>query len=398
MIHESPSACGVRAATIHRRVVGVRPPQERVLGAVGPRTPKPPRPDSQRPANHAAQKEGNGRDVQAAAEMMERQVGQMVRLVDDLLDVSRISRGKIELRGGRVELASAVHQAVEAARSLYESMEHELTVALPPQPVYLNADPTRLAQVIGNLLNNACKFTDQGGRISLTVEREGEQAVIRVRDNGVGIAADKLPGIFDMFVQVDTSLERSVGGLGIGLTLVKNLVEMHGGTVEAYSDGVGQGSEFVVRLPVIETIKPAQPPLSEPTVTAPTTTGYRILVVDDNRMSADSMATLLQLTGHEAHTAYDGLEAVAATTAFRPDVILLDIGLPKLNGYEAARKIREQPWGKNIVMVALTGWGQDEDRQKSKEAGFNGHLVKPVELTALMKLLAELQPTTGSES
>ena len=343
-------------------------------------------------------KEGNGTDVQAAADMMERHVGQMVRLVDDLLDVSRISRGKIELRVGRVELASAVHHAVEAARSLYENMEHELTVALPEQPVYLNADPTRLAQVMGNLLNNACKFTDQGGRISLTVKREGEQAVIRVRDSGVGIAADKLPSIFDMFVQVDTSLERSVGGLGIGLTLVKNLVEMHGGTVEAYSDGVGQGSEFVVRLPVIETIKPAQPPPSEQTVTAPTTTGYRILVVDDNRMSADSMATLLQMTGHEAHTAYDGLEAVAATTAFRPDVILLDIGLPKLNGYEAARKIREQPWGKNIVMVALTGWGQDEDRQKSKEAGFNGHLVKPVELTALMKLLAELQPTTGSDS
>ena len=343
-------------------------------------------------------KQGNGTDVQAAADMMERHVGQMVRLVDDLLDVSRISRGKIELRVGRVELASAVHHAVEAARSLYENMEHEVTVALPEQPVYLNADPTRLAQVIGNLLNNACKFTDQGGRISLTVEREGEQAVIRVRDSGIGIAADKLPSIFDMFVQVDTSLERSVGGLGIGLTLVKNLVEMHGGTVEAHSNGVGQGSEFVVRLPVIETIKSAQPPPSEQTVTAPTTTGYRILVVDDNRMSADSMATLLQMTGHEAHTAYDGLEAVAATTAFRPDVILLDIGLPKLNGYEAARKIREQPWGKNIVMVALTGWGQDEDRQKSKEAGFNGHLVKPVELTSLMKLLTELQPTTGSDS
>jgi len=340
--------------------------------------------------------EGNGKEVQAASDMMERQVGEMVRLVDDLLDVSRISRGKIDLRKDRVELASAVHHAVEAARSLYENMKHELTVTLPAQPVYLNADPTRLAQVMGNLLNNACKFTDEGGRISLTVEREGEQAVIRVRDSGIGIAADQLLRIFEMFVQVDTSLERSVGGLGIGLTLVKNLVEMHDGTVEVHSAGAGQGSEFVVRLPImVETPEP--PP--EPTVSEPTTTlARRILVVDDNRVSADSLARLLQLTGNETHTAYDGLEAVQAAATFRPDVVLLDIGLPKLNGYEAARKIREEPWGKKMVLVALTGWGQEEDRRKSREAGFNGHMIKPVELTALMKLLAELQPTVASAS
>jgi PAS domain S-box-containing protein len=335
--------------------------------------------------------EGDGGGVQAATDMMERHVGQLERLVDDLLDVSRISRGKIELRIGRVELASAVHHAVEAARSLYENMNHELTVALPAEPVYLNVDPTRLAQVLGNLLNNACKFTDPGGHISLKVERDGEQAVIRVRDSGIGIAADKLSRIFDMFVQIDTSLERSVGGLGIGLTLVKNLVEMHGGTVEVYSTGVGQGSEFVVRLPVTGTIK-ADQPMPEPIVNALTTTScHRILVVDDNRDSADTMATLLQLNDNETHTAYDGLEAVASAATFQPEVILLDIGLPKLNGYEVARKIREQPWGKNIVLVALTGWGHDEHRQKSKEAGFNGHLVKPVELPALMNLLAELQ-------
>jgi PAS domain S-box-containing protein len=335
--------------------------------------------------------------VHAATEMMEHQVGEMVRLLDDLLDVNRISRGTIELRRGRVELASVVRHAVEASRPAMESAEQALTITLPPQPIYLNVDPTRLAQVVGNLLNNANKYTDKGGRIGLTVEREGEQAVIRVGDNGIGIAADQLARIFDMFVQVDASLARSVGGLGIGLALVKNLVEMHGGTVEVHSAGVGQGSEFVVRLPVIETIEPAQPPLPEPTVSAPTTStpSYRILVVDDNRLSADSMAKLLELTGHEAHTAYDGLEAVEAAAAFRPGVILLDIGLPKLNGYEAALKIREQPWGKNIVMVALTGWGQDEDRQKSNAAGLNGHMVKPVELTALMKLLAELQPTAG---
>jgi len=338
--------------------------------------------------------------VHAATEMMEHQVGEMVRLLDDLLDVNRISRGTFELRRGRVELASVVRHAVEASRPAMESAEQALTITLPPQPIYLNADPTRLAQVVGNLLNNANKFSDKGCGIVLTVERDGDQAVIRVCDNGVGIAAGELPRIFEMFVQVDTTLQRSVGGLGIGLALVKNLVEMHGGTVEVHSAGVGQGSEFVVRLPVIETIEPAQQPVPEPTVSAPTKTtpSSRILVVDDNRLAADSMAKLLELTGNETHTAYDGLEAVQAAATFRPDVVLLDIGLPKLNGYEAARKIREQPWGKNIVIVALTGWGQDQDRQSSKAAGFNGHMVKPVELTALMKLLAELQPTAGSDS
>jgi len=337
----------------------------------------------------------NGEAVSSETEMMERQVGQMVRLVDDLLDVSRISRGKIELRKDRVELASAVNHAVEAARTLVQCMEHDLTVTLPPLPIYLNADPTRLAQVLGNLLSNACKFTDKGGRISLTVEREGKQAVIQVRDNGIGIAADQLPRIFDMFMQVDTSLERSVSGLGIGLTLAKNLVEMHDGTLEVHSAGAGQGSEFVVRLPImVETPKP--PP--EPTVTEPTTTtARRILVVDDNRVSADSLARLLHLTGNETHAAYDGLEAVEAATTFRPDVVLLDIGLPKLNGYDVARKIREQPWGKNIVMVALTGWGQVEDRQKSREAGFNGHMVKPIDHAELMKLLASLSSEQGGQ-
>jgi len=262
-----------------------------------------------------------------------------------------------------------------------------LTVTLPTQPIYLNADPTRLAQVVGNLLNNAFKFTDTGGRIWLTVERDGEQALIRVRDTGLGIAADQLPRIFDMFMQVDSTLERSVTGLGIGLTLVKTLVEMHDGTIKGHSAGVGQGSEFVVRLPILaDTAKP--PP--EPIVNEPMlTTVRRILVVDDNRDSATSLAMLLKLTGNETHTAYDGLEAVEKAAAVKPDVILLDIGLPKLNGFEAARKIREQPWSKDAVLVALTGWGQDEDRQRSKEAGFNAHMVKPVELPALLNLLAE---------
>jgi PAS domain S-box-containing protein len=337
----------------------------------------------------------NGEAVSSETEMMERQVGQMVRLVDDLLDVSRINRGKIELRKDQVELASVVHHAVEACRPAMESATHDLSITLPTQPVYLNADPARLAQVVGNLLNNACKFTDEGGRIWLTVEREGKQAVIRVRDNGIGIAADQLPRIFDMFMQVDTSLERSVSGLGIGLTLAKNLVEMHDGTLEVHSAGAGQGSEFVVRLPII--VKTRKPP-PEPTVSEPTTTiARRILVVDDNRVSAESLARLLKLTGNETHTAYDGLEAVEAAATLRPDVVLLDIGLPKLNGYEAARKIREEPWGKKMVLVALTGWGQDEDRQKSREAGFNGHMVKPIDHAELMKLLASLSSEQGGQ-
>ncbi|MBG6078002.1 PAS domain S-box protein [Polaromonas sp. CG_9.11] len=329
--------------------------------------------------------------VRSASAMMDRQVGQMVRLVDDLLDVSRISRGKIELRRGQIELASAVYHAAEAIRPQCKSMDQTLTVTLPPKPIFLNADSTRLAQVVGNLLNNAYKFTDKGGQIWLTVECESKQAVIRVRDNGIGIAADQLPRIFEMFTQLDRSLERSQSGLGIGLTLVKSLVELHDGTVEVHSAGVGQGSEFTIRLPIL--VETPQPP-PEPTAGEPTpTTARRILVVDDSRDSATSLAKLLNLTGHETHTAYDGLQAVEAAATFRPDVILLDIGLPKLNGYEACRKIRERPWSKDIVIVALTGWGQDEDRRKSKESGFDGHLVKPVDYAVLTKLLAELQPT-----
>jgi len=337
-------------------------------------------------------KENSREDVQSASEMMERQISQMVRLVDDLLDVSRISRGTIELRRGRIELASSVHHAVEASRALAQCKGHELTVTLPPLPIYLNADPTRLAQVVGNLLNNACKFTDNGGRIELSVERAGTEAVIRVRDNGIGIAPDQFPRIFEMFLQVDTSLERSVSGLGIGLALVKSLVEMHEGTVEVHSAGVDQGSEFVVRLPVFEetTAPPPEPIVSE----TPQTPGRRILVVDDNRDSAITLAMLLKLSGNETHIAYDGLEAVEIAERIRPDVALLDIGLPRINGYEVAQRIREQPWGQSMVLVALTGWSQEEDRQRSREAGFNAHMVKPVNRTALTKLLAELLPTS----
>ncbi len=326
--------------------------------------------------------------VQSASDMLERQVGQMSRLVDDLLDMSRITRGKIELRKERLELAPIVNQAVEAVRANYRNMNHELTVTLPTQPVHVDADPTRLAQVIGNLLNNACKFTDKGGHVWLTVEHDDERVVVRVRDNGIGIAADQLPHLFEMFVQVDTSLERSRDGLGIGLTLVKTLVEMHGGTVDAHSDGPGRGSEFAIRLPILVEA-PTALPLASVNEPAPAV-GRRILIVDDNEDGAESLAMLLQLEGHETHMAHDGVEAIEAAERFRPDTVLLDIGLPRLNGYEVCRRLREEPWGKQLMLVALTGWGQEEDRHRSREAGFDAHMVKPVDHDALMKLLAAL--------
>jgi PAS domain S-box-containing protein len=341
---------------------------------------------------------GNPESVKFTSDLLERQVGQMVRLVDDLLDVSRISRGKIELRKGRVELASVVHHAVEAAQSLYKSLRHELTVTLPSETMVLHADPTRIAQIVGNLLNNACKFTDPGGRISLIVQREGPQAVIRVRDTGIGIADDQLPRIFEMFTQADTSLERVQSGLGIGLTLVKTLVEMHGGTVHAHSAGIGHGSEFVVRLPLSEDEGGKLKDIFEAHSVHPSSfipyPSKRILVVDDNKDSATSLSMWLKMTGNEVETAYDGLEAMNSAATFNPHVVLLDIGLPKMNGYDVAREIRNQPNGSDIVLVALTGWGQDEDRKKSMEAGFNAHLVKPVDFDALEGVLARCAPAT----
>ena len=327
----------------------------------------------------------------AASGIVERQVDQMVRLVDDLLDVSRISRGKIELRKQRIDLASIVKQAIEDTRPLVKSMGHELTVTLPPEPLFLNADRTRLIQVLGNLLNNACKFTDTGGRISLAVDAVDGEAVIHVRDNGIGIAAEQLPTIFEMFVQADTSMERSVSGLGIGLALVKNMVEMHGGTVEVQSHGLGRGTTFVVRMTLIES------PTLAPTIASADsgpdlTTAQRILVVDDNVDAAVMLERLLHLNGKQTRIAHSGLDGLEVAEQFRPHLILLDIGLPKLNGYEVCRRIRLQPWGKDMVVIALTGWGQEEDRKRSKEAGFNAHFVKPLERAALMLVLAGKYP------
>jgi len=336
--------------------------------------------------------------VDSASEMLERQVGQIIRLVDDLLDVSRISRGKIALRRERIELSRIIDQAVEASRALYQSMHQQLTVTLPSEPVYLNADPTRLAQVVGNLLNNACKFTDVGGRISLAVEREGAQVAIRVSDSGIGIAAEHLAGIFEMFTQVESSLERSRSGLGIGLTLVKTLVEMHGGTVEAHSDGPGRGSEFVVRLPVLVNVpEPLSPPVPQQLDAVPVVR-RRVLIVDDNKDAAEWLATLLSLSGHETHVALDGDQAVKAAERLLPDAVLLDIGLPRVDGYEVCRRIRQQSWGRGLMIVALTGWGQEEDRQKSREAGFNTHLVKPVDDEVILNLLASLPTGVAADA
>ena len=330
--------------------------------------------------------EGNGDLVQPALSTMERQLRHMTRLIDDLLDVSRISQGKISLRPETVELAAVIRQVVEATRPANDAAHQELMVTLPSRPVYVRADPARLAQVLGNLLHNASKFSRPGGHISLTAEQRGRDLVVTVKDVGIGISSELLPKIFEMFAQGDQTLERSHSGLGIGLTLVRRLVEMHGGTVQASSEGPGRGSEFVVRLPGLIEESVAPPP--NPAVDAPAVAARRILVVDDNHDAAESMSMLLELMGNETRLAFDGMEAVDAAASFRPDVILMDIGLPKLNGYEAAAQIRREPWGKAMILVALTGWGQDEDRRKSVEAGFDVHLVKPVDFATLTKLLA----------
>jgi PAS domain S-box-containing protein len=327
-------------------------------------------------------------ELQWARDVIDRQVQQMTRLIDDLLDVSRITRGKIELRKEQVELAAVVSSAVEASRPLIEKWGHQLIVMIPEEPVYLDADLTRLSQALSNLLNNAAKYTDKGGRIWLTAERQNDQVLVRVRDTGIGIPTEMLPRIFEMFKQVDRSLERSEGGLGIGLTLVQRLVEMHGGTVDAHSPGLGQGSEFVLRLPLVLEAKRQSLQSVPDRSNSATPVSCRILVVDDNQDSVDSIAILLRAMGNEVHTAHDGLEAVAAVAEFQPDVVLLDLGLPKLNGFDAARSIREQPGGRERVLIALTGWGQEEDRRRSKEAGFDHHLTKPIDFDVLRELLA----------
>ena len=325
--------------------------------------------------------------LERAREMMERQLGQMVRLVDDLLDVSRISKGKLMLRRERAPLATALHSAVETSRPLLDASQHELSVVLPDGPLDVDADPTRLAQVFANLLNNAAKYTPPRGRIEVRVTSTEAQAVVAVRDNGIGIAREMLPKVFGMFTQVRQA-NAGETGLGLGLTIVERLVQMHGGTVEAHSDGEGHGSEFVVTLPRFISTAPAE---SRPPADGPAAAVRRILVVDDNHDSAMTLAMMLELMGHETQTAHDGREALSAAERYQPDTILLDIGMPGLNGYEVATLLRRQEWAEKIILIALTGWGQERDKQRSRAAGFDFHLVKPVEPGALEALLAVLE-------
>jgi PAS domain S-box-containing protein len=324
--------------------------------------------------------------------MMERQLSHMVRLIDDLLDVSRINEDKLELRRSRVSLADVISSAVETARPLIDDAKHELFISMSPEPIILDADLTRLSQVISNLLANSAKYTERGGSIWLTAERSGAEVVVTVRDTGIGIPKEALPTLFNMFSQVGRSIDRSAGGLGIGLALVKTLVEMHGGSVTAASDGPGRGSTFVVRLPALGNDARRAPTKSEDNGQASSGPKRRILVADDNRDSAASMTMLLGLLGNEVRAAHDGEEALKVAEAFRPEVVLMDVGMPKLDGYEATRRIREQPWGEEMVIVALTGWGQAGDRAQSMAAGCDGHLVKPVNLPDLKNLLAESAP------
>jgi PAS domain S-box-containing protein len=328
-----------------------------------------------------------------AVDVIGRQVRQMTRLVDDLLDVNRIAQGKITLQTTAVELGQVLSETAETCRPLFDDGGVQLTVALPSSPIRVAADPARLAQIVHNLLSNAAKFTPRGGHVRLSVQADGGSAVIRVLDDGIGIAREQIDQVFERFFQVDTSLERATGGLGLGLTLVKTLAELHHGTVQAHSPGKGLGTEFIVRLPM-----PVEPPqMAAPAMPAAQTeqVSRRILIVDDNRDSAESLALLLEMAGHTTHVAHDGLDAVEMAARIRPDLVLLDLGLPRLNGYDAARRIRALPSGGPVVIVAVTGWGQDSDRQKTVEAGFDVHLVKPVDPDVLIKLIASHPAAQG---
>ena len=338
------------------------------------------------------------REWQRAGEVIDRQMRVMVRLIDDLMDVARINKGRIELHKAQVPLSEVLDWALEASRPQIDEFGHLLVLDLPPEVILLDADLTRLSQAFMNLLTNAVKYTERGGRIELSarVSAEAGQVTVSVKDNGIGIAPAQLEGVFNMFSQVESALVRSRGGLGIGLSLARRLVEMHGGRVEARSKGLGWGSEFLVHLPVLRVeagrrepalagVQAASPGDASP---AATETALRLLVVDDNQDGADTLSELLSMNGHSVRTAYDGEEALRLAEAFRPHAVLLDIGLPKLNGYETCRYLRAQPWGEGITMIAMTGWGDREAQQAVREAGFNHHFIKPVDENLLMKALA----------
>jgi CheY-like chemotaxis protein len=318
--------------------------------------------------------------------------------VDDLLDVSRITRGKTTLLKRPLDLSTVVANAPESTQALIDSRDHDLQIIVPWEPVLVDGDPTRLAQVVTNLLSNSAKYTPRGGHIWLTVEKAKNEAVIRVRDTGIGIAASVLPKVFDLFTQGDRTLDRAEGGLGIGLTLVRRLTEMHGGTVHAFSAGEGKGSEFVVRLPLLPPQHNIPYRLNVEPERTKAATSQRVLIVDDNKDSADSLAMLLRLIGSEVRTAHDGRSALQEAGSYQPDMILLDIGLPGLSGYEVARRLRDQPALGSVILIALTGYGDEETRRRAKLAGFDHHLHKPVDLDVLRRLLATVTQETRTHT
>ena len=329
--------------------------------------------------------------LKGSQEIIERQFMFMSRLLDDLLDVSRITRGRLELKKNRIELSSVLGVALDTARPILEAKHHTLSMELPEHAVRLEADPVRLTQVFSNILINAAKYTDPGGQIQLRAAREGSEIVVAIRDNGIGISAQVMPRLFTMFAQSPRALSRAEGGLGIGLSLVRGLVSLHGGRVEARSDGPGTGSEFIVRLP-IGTPLAETPGIEAAEQSVVTGAGLKILVVDDNRDAADSCAMLLELSGHHVQTAYAGRRALELAETFRPHALLLDIGLPDLDGYQLARQIRAAPWGREVILIAVTGWGQEDDRRRAFEAGCNHHLTKPIEAETVESLLQSLDP------
>jgi PAS domain S-box-containing protein len=334
--------------------------------------------------------------VDAAITTMRRQLAQMVRMIDDLLDISRVTRDILELRLELVDLRRVIADAVDATRPVAERTRHKMIVSVPPEPVLLNADPARLTQVLGNLLHNACKFSDDGTSIRLDVSCDGEVVVIAVRDEGIGMGSEHLESVFDIFMQVDRSLSRSRSGLGIGLTLVRRFVAMHGGTVTAHSDGYGKGSTFTVRLPA-RVAAPREERPEEPRSAAAGSQRHRILVVDDHRDAATTLSALLRMNGNEVRLAHDGEAAVTEADSYRPDVILLDIGLPRKTGYDVCREIRGTEWGRRALIIAISGWGQDDDRRQSREAGFDRHMVKPVDVAQLCALLATTAVVPGEQ-
>jgi PAS domain S-box-containing protein len=321
-----------------------------------------------------------------AIDVINRQTTQMVRLVEDMLDVSRIARNELPLTMKRVKLHDVLLEALEVSRPVLDDHDHDLTVSEPPRSIYLTADRVRLAQAITNLLNNAAKYTHRGGRIWLTAERDGDEAVITVRDDGNGIAPEMLSRLFEMFVQVNASSEPAQRGLGVGLTLAKRIVELHGGTIEARSDGLGKGSEFAVRLPVVAPRPRRRAPRA---AEAGPAVPRRILIVDDDRDLAQSLAMALESLGNEVRTAFDGAEAIALAGEFRPHAVALDVSLPTMSGFDVVRELRRQRWGRNVVAIALTGWSQDEIRERAHAAGFDHYLVKPVEAAALTRLFGD---------